>query len=57
MHMAASVREIVPYANHSIAQLIENYITPKLATAISNLITNTANSYVIKLFVRYQTQQ
>jgi len=24
MHMAASVREIVPYANHSIAQLIEN---------------------------------
>jgi len=24
MHMAASVREIVPYANHSVAQLIEN---------------------------------
>jgi len=24
MHMATSVREIVPYANHSIAQLIES---------------------------------
>jgi len=24
MHMPASMREIVPYANHSTAQLIEN---------------------------------
>jgi len=54
MHMAASVREIVPHANHSIAQLIENKITPKLATEIRYLITNTAHSYVTKLFERYQ---
>jgi len=47
----------VPYAHHSIAQLIEKLITPKLATAIRYLITNTAHSYVTKLFVRYQTQQ
>ena len=54
MHMAASVRETVLSANHLTAQLIENEITPKLATTIRYLITNVAHSYVTKLFVRYQ---